>query len=61
MNDVEVLRVTRRGADAIIFTQTALEPGTDVKQVVDWTRRFDHMQQHSGTHNKVLLDCILVS
>lgn len=27
-----------------------LEPGALVKGVIDWPRRFDHMQQHSGQH-----------
>ncbi len=27
-----------------------LEAGARVKGVIDWTRRFDHMQQHSGQH-----------
>ena len=27
-----------------------LEPGARVKGVIDWPRRFDHMQQHSGQH-----------
>ena len=27
-----------------------LEPGTAVRGVVDWRRRFDHMQQHTGQH-----------
>jgi len=27
-----------------------LEPGTSVTGVIDWPRRFDHMQQHSGQH-----------
>lgn len=27
-----------------------LDPGTKVKGIIDWTRRFDHMQQHSGQH-----------
>ena len=27
-----------------------LEPGATVRGVIDWTRRFDHMQQHSGQH-----------
>ena len=27
-----------------------LEPGARVRGVIDWTRRFDHMQQHSGQH-----------
>ncbi|MFN7915884.1 MAG: DHHA1 domain-containing protein [Vicinamibacterales bacterium] len=26
------------------------EPGTPVHGVVDWPRRFDHMQQHTGQH-----------
>jgi alanyl-tRNA synthetase len=26
------------------------EPGQDVRGVIDWHRRFDHMQQHSGQH-----------
>ncbi|GGN95880.1 alanyl-tRNA editing protein [Saccharibacillus kuerlensis] len=26
------------------------EPGTEVSCVIDWERRFDHMQQHSGQH-----------
>jgi len=28
----------------------ALERGMSVRGAVDWTRRFDHMQQHSGQH-----------
>src|SRR6266705_2835774 len=27
-----------------------LEPGRGVRGVIDWERRFDHMQQHSGQH-----------
>jgi alanyl-tRNA synthetase len=27
-----------------------LEPGMRVRGVVDWARRFDHMQQHTGQH-----------
>jgi len=27
-----------------------LEPGAAVTGVIDWTRRFDHMQQHTGQH-----------
>lgn len=27
-----------------------LEPGALVKGVIDWARRFDHMQQHTGQH-----------
>uniref|UniRef100_A0A8C3WZL8 Alanyl-tRNA synthetase domain containing 1 n=1 Tax=Catagonus wagneri TaxID=51154 RepID=A0A8C3WZL8_9CETA len=50
VNDISVLRVTRRGAQADHFTQTPLTPGTEVLVRVDWERRFDHMQQHSGQH-----------
>jgi len=28
----------------------ALEPGTVVAGSIDWARRFDHMQQHTGQH-----------
>jgi alanyl-tRNA synthetase len=27
-----------------------LEPGSTVEGVIDWPRRFDHMQQHTGQH-----------
>lgn len=50
MNDIPVLRVTRQGPDAIHFVQTPLELGSEVHLQVDWERRFDHMQQHSGQH-----------
>ncbi|XP_026576730.1 alanyl-tRNA editing protein Aarsd1-like isoform X2 [Pseudonaja textilis] len=50
INDIPVLRVTRQGPDALHFIQTPLEPGTKVQLVLDWDRRFDHMQQHSGQH-----------
>eukprot|EP00057_Strongylocentrotus_purpuratus_P032230 XP_787006.2 PREDICTED: alanyl-tRNA editing protein Aarsd1-B [Strongylocentrotus purpuratus] len=50
INNVEVLRITRKGADAIHFVTSSLEPGSEVTQKVDWKRRFDHMQQHSGQH-----------
>ncbi|KAL4229377.1 Alanyl-tRNA editing protein Aarsd1 [Mactra antiquata] len=50
INDIPVLQVSRRGADAIHFVTTAIPEGSDVHLVVDWTRRFDHMQQHSGQH-----------
>ncbi|XP_070536570.1 alanyl-tRNA editing protein Aarsd1-like [Ptychodera flava] len=50
MNGIDVLRITRQGADAIHFVQTPLDVGTEVHQVVDWKRRFDNMQQHTGQH-----------
>ncbi|XP_074892734.1 alanyl-tRNA editing protein Aarsd1-like isoform X1 [Buteo buteo] len=50
IGDVPVLRVTRRGPEAVHFVQEALEPGAEVLLSLDWDRRFDHMQQHSGQH-----------
>ncbi|NXI24334.1 AASD1 protein, partial [Sterrhoptilus dennistouni] len=50
IGDVPVLRVTRRGAEALHFVPAALEPGAEVLLSLDWERRFDHMQQHSGQH-----------
>ena len=36
---------------AVVHTCAApAEPGTVVTGVLDWARRFDHMQQHSGEH-----------
>ncbi|XP_061519948.1 alanyl-tRNA editing protein Aarsd1 [Phycodurus eques] len=48
--DIPVLRVTRQGQDAAHFVGSPLEAGQEVRVKVDWGRRFDHMQQHSGQH-----------
>ena len=45
---VDVVRVLRRGSTAVHFTQEPLDEGAEVEIEVDWGRRFDHMQQHSG-------------
>jgi len=47
---VNVSNVTRRGADAVHVTAEELSVGDEVTCRVDWTRRFDHMQQHSAQH-----------
>lgn len=52
INGKPVLNVTRVGAEAVHFVQSD-EPfaiGDEAQQQVDWERRFDHMQQHSGLH-----------
>ena len=48
----------RAGDTAVHFLETSQDwgPGTAVTQVVDWDRRWDNMQQHSGQH---LLSAIL--
>lgn len=33
------------------FLLEPLQEGAEVEIEVDWKRRFDHMQQHSGTAN----------
>lgn len=48
IGDVSVVRVTRQGPEAVHFVSSTLEEGQQVQVKVDWERRFDHMQQHSG-------------
>ncbi|KAA8581746.1 hypothetical protein FQN60_003327 [Etheostoma spectabile] len=50
IGDVPVLRVTRQGPEAVHFVGSPLGVGQEVRVQVDWERRFDHMQQHSGQH-----------
>jgi len=50
LNDVSVLKCYRKGDKAFHFVETELATGTEVKIAIDWRRRFDHMQQHSGQH-----------
>lgn len=51
----DVFNVIRKGSEAIHFIENAandfeLKVGDEVVQHVDWVRRHDHMQQHSGQH-----------
>ncbi|XP_061400853.1 alanyl-tRNA editing protein Aarsd1-A-like [Musca vetustissima] len=52
INGFPVRSVIRKGKEAVHFVETfkALEVGTEVLQIVNWERRLDHMQQHSGQH-----------
>nr|Q08B09.1 RecName: Full=Alanyl-tRNA editing protein Aarsd1-A; AltName: Full=Alanyl-tRNA synthetase domain-containing protein 1-A [Xenopus laevis]AAI24926.1 Aarsd1-a protein [Xenopus laevis] len=50
IGEVPVLRVIRQGPDAVHFVASPLDPATEVLVKIDWNRRFDHMQQHSGQH-----------
>ena len=40
----------RRGATAIHYVCEEIPEGSEVDLAIDWSRRFDHMQQHSGKH-----------
>jgi alanyl-tRNA synthetase len=49
MRQVAVLDMARNEArDAIHVTDQPIEEGQAVTAAVDWDRRFDHMQQHTG-------------
>ncbi|XP_013781560.1 alanyl-tRNA editing protein Aarsd1-A-like [Limulus polyphemus] len=48
--NIPVLRVIKKGGQVVHFTERSLPEGAEVDVEVDWTRRFDHMQQHSGQH-----------
>ncbi|XP_020905426.1 alanyl-tRNA editing protein Aarsd1-like [Exaiptasia diaphana] len=50
INGIEVHRITRRQDLAVHFVLEPLSIGEEVHLTIDWTRRFDHMQQHSGQH-----------
>jgi alanyl-tRNA synthetase len=49
---VRVLEVVEREADGAILhiVERAVPRGTRVGGRIDWARRFDHMQQHTGQH-----------
>ena len=51
------MQVTRCGASAVHLVTTAVSVDTEVTVTIDWDRRWEHMQQHSGKHNfyKLLL------
>ena len=44
--------MVRRGATAVHTVERAIPEDTVVHLKVDWRRRFDHMQQHSGMRLK---------
>ncbi len=50
INGIKVNYVCEKGEDVVHYMEKPLEEGTLVKGVIDWERRFDLMQQHSGEH-----------
>jgi alanyl-tRNA synthetase len=38
------------GSDPVATNSPGLTPGQRIHGEIDWTRRFDHMQQHTGQH-----------
>lgn len=46
-----VLDVVDDAAGGVVhITDAELESGTPIRGTIDWGRRFDHMQQHTGQH-----------
>ena len=50
LNDANVLAVKEQGEDIIHLCDKPLAVGSAVTGKIDWDRRLDHMQQHSGEH-----------
>ncbi len=51
LNGIHVSEVVERDDGAILHVvEQAIAVGEAVHGVVDWARRFDHMQQHTGQH-----------
>jgi alanyl-tRNA synthetase len=50
VNEVPVLDVQREEGRIVHVVQESVPVGEEVEVKVDWSRRFDHMQQHSGQH-----------
>jgi alanyl-tRNA synthetase len=58
LNGRKVLDVRETEKGVMHVVEAALEPGQKVTGTIDWKRRFDHMQQHSGQHllSRIFLD-----
>ncbi len=50
LGGVQVLEVHDRGGQIVHTCAAPLAAGSQVEGIVDWERRLDHMQQHSGEH-----------
>jgi alanyl-tRNA synthetase len=57
LNGVEIVEVFDTGDGRIGHKLAAPLPEGKVRGTIDWSRRFDHMQQHSGQH---LLSAVFV-
>ncbi|KAF2876985.1 Threonyl/alanyl tRNA synthetase [Massariosphaeria phaeospora] len=47
---IPITNIERHGLRCMHFSPVPLDPGTPVRQDVDFARRWDHMQQHTGQH-----------
>ena len=50
LNGIQVVDTHEKDGLVLHDTKEPIEVGTEVKAVIDWNRRFDLTQQHSGEH-----------
>jgi alanyl-tRNA synthetase len=50
LGSVEVIETIDEGSDVVHIVSAPLSTGDRVRGEIDWARRFDHMQQHTGQH-----------
>jgi alanyl-tRNA synthetase len=50
LGSVDVIETIDDGDDVLHVVSGPLSAGARVRGEIDWTRRFDHMQQHTGQH-----------
>jgi alanyl-tRNA synthetase len=50
LGSVSVVETIDEGDDIIHVVSESLSVGVAVRGEIDWSRRFDHMQQHTGQH-----------
>ena len=50
LDSVRVLDTHARGEEIVHYCDAPLSVGSAVQGTIDWARRFDYMQQHSGEH-----------
>jgi alanyl-tRNA synthetase len=50
LNDIKVMDVEEIDGEIRHYIETHLDTTDSIKGMIDWERRFDHMQQHSGQH-----------
>jgi alanyl-tRNA synthetase len=50
LGEARVLEVIDEDDEVVHVTDRAIDAGTRVSGTIDWSRRFDHMQQHTGQH-----------
>ena len=50
LDPIPITFVQRQGLHCVYYSPEPLPPGTPVRQDVEFRRRWDHMQQHTGQH-----------